>query len=169
MVWLINVFHLQCPEIFFYEPPVDHGPVKAELEYLETHTPIADGKFIAGDHMTIADMSAVACVTFLEPINFDFSPFPKIQEWVAKMKAEPFYTECNACFEDWKVEVKTDEWKRKNEIRMAKKGKSVFKSILTNPDVKAPKSIEADTKWSTFADDISYLFSWHDIKWLGAE
>ena len=100
------------------------------MEYLDTKTPLADGKYITGDHMTIADISSIATLSFLETIDFDFSPYPNVAAWIRKMKAKDFYRECNVGFESFKEEVKTLEWKVKNEQRMIRNNKNVYKSVI---------------------------------------
>ena len=81
--------------------------VNKQLSYLNTDTPIARGVFVAGDNMTIADISLLSSVCFLETVDFDLSDFTNLLEWMHKMKAEPFYTECNAGYEHFKAKLKS--------------------------------------------------------------
>ena len=120
----------QWPEIFLNGPPQDQTNLRKELEYLEKQTPIAEGKFITGDTMTIADIASIVSVTFLEAIDFDYSDYPNLMVWVEKMKAQDFYKECNVGFEKWKQEIKTEEWKIKNEKRVIANGRKVYKSYI---------------------------------------
>lgn len=51
---------------------------------------------MAGNNLTIADFSILASVTFLEVIDYDFSPYPAVAGWLKKLKSElSFYDEIN--------------------------------------------------------------------------
>ena len=125
----ITVF-LQFTQVFLNGPHQDQTTMRSILEFVDTKTPLADGKYITGDQMTIADISLIASLSFLETIEFDFSDFPNVVAWRSKMKAEPFYKEANEGFEAWKEEIKTHEWKVKNEKSITQKGFKVVKSVL---------------------------------------
>jgi len=93
------------PVIFGPERVADQllEDVKDALNALESQTEIKNSKFICGDLITIADFATVCSVTFLEQVKYDFSAWPKINEWVKKCKALPQWEECNIGFEAWKV------------------------------------------------------------------
>ena len=59
------------------------------LRVLETGW-LAKSRFLAGDHLTIADFAAYVEIGQLQPgfTNlFDFEPFPNVRRWLADMKA----------------------------------------------------------------------------------
>jgi len=60
--------------------------------------PLKDGGFIAGDHLTIADLSAYGEIGQLQSqfTNlFDFAPFPNVQRWLAEMHKVRFHDEAH--------------------------------------------------------------------------
>ena len=120
----------QYPVVFLYAPAQDHTAINSELDYLNTKTPLADGKYITGDDMTIADISSIATLSFLELIDFDFSPYPNVAAWIEKMKAKDFYKLCNARYEKFKEDVKTLEWKVQNEQELIRNNRKVYKSVI---------------------------------------
>lgn len=65
----------------------------AALETLENF-PLASGRFVAADHLTLADLSAYGEIGQLQPqfTNlFDFAPYPNVRRWLAEMQALPFH------------------------------------------------------------------------------
>ncbi|CAK9300701.1 unnamed protein product [Gordionus sp. m RMFG-2023] len=65
------------------------------LEYLLNHS-----KYIAGDQMTLADISMFCTVSFLWMLKYDFVEYPKIHAWMEEMKKLPYYKETNQAFND---------------------------------------------------------------------
>jgi len=64
--------------------------VQENLQLLETF--LGQSTYVAGDQLTIADLSVVANVSTLDEGGvIDFSAYPKIKAWLAKMKALPCY------------------------------------------------------------------------------
>lgn len=60
----------------------------AGLRTLEDR-PLANGRYIAGDNLTIADLSAYAEIGQLQPqfTNlFDYGPYPNVQRWLTDMQ-----------------------------------------------------------------------------------
>jgi len=43
-------------------------------------------KYVVGEEMTIADLSAYYEINFLTLINFDFEKYGKIHEWLQRME-----------------------------------------------------------------------------------
>ncbi|XP_016984869.1 glutathione S-transferase 1 [Drosophila rhopaloa] len=93
------------PRIRFIVEPVIYfgvGEVPADrVEYLQKaydgleHC-LAGGDFLVGNQLTIADLSCIASVSTAEafaPINAD--QFPRVVEWVKRVKALPYYKENN--------------------------------------------------------------------------
>jgi glutathione S-transferase len=56
------------------------------------------GVWLCGPAATIADYLGVSFVTLGELIDFDLSPYPNIQRWIAAMKARPAWGETQAAF-----------------------------------------------------------------------
>lgn len=52
-------------------------------------------KYVAGSELTIADLSIFSELTFIEIIDYDFSSFPKIIEWMSLLKELPYHEEIN--------------------------------------------------------------------------
>jgi len=60
--------------------------------------PLANGRFIAGDQLTIADLSAYGEIGQLQPQFtkvFEFDDFPNVQRWLADMQQAPFHDEAH--------------------------------------------------------------------------
>ncbi|XP_042905063.1 glutathione S-transferase 1 isoform X3 [Parasteatoda tepidariorum] len=63
----------------------------AFLEEFLSKTP-----YVAGDHLTVADLSILASLTFAELDDFSYAAYPKITAWLNKMKSEvPDFKEIN--------------------------------------------------------------------------
>ena len=91
-------------------PAPDAKDVHEILTTLDTRGPISEGRYLAGDEVTIADIITASTLTFLEVVDFNYIPYPNLNAWMAKLKAKPFYIECNAGFEKFKQYTKTDEF-----------------------------------------------------------
>ena len=98
--------------MFRGQPAGDSTELCQILKDLDTLTPLAEGKFVACDHITIADLATVVTVTFLEAVDFNMSAYPNIVAWIEKMKALPYFEECNAGFEQFKKRVKAGEFRK---------------------------------------------------------
>ena len=59
------------------------------------------------DAQNIADLIAFHDITMLETLDFDYTPFPKIQKWVARMRQEPYIQKANEQFEASKENIKS--------------------------------------------------------------
>lgn len=68
------------------------------LEVLDRHM-LKGRKFVCGDEISIADYLGAAFVTMGETINYDFTRYPNVIAWIARMKDragwEPAYATCN--------------------------------------------------------------------------
>ena len=60
---------------------------RAAWTVLDTH--LGDRRYIVGERLTIADLSASAYLFFDDEIGVDWSEFPAIAAWLARLKAEP--------------------------------------------------------------------------------
>ncbi|MEJ2374062.1 MAG: glutathione S-transferase family protein [Pseudolabrys sp.] len=54
--------------------------------------------YLCGDQITIADYFGAGIVTLGEVIGVDFSPYPNVQAWIARMKKLPHWDEVNEVF-----------------------------------------------------------------------
>nr|QYA72012.1 glutathione S-transferase [Anoplophora glabripennis] len=64
------------------------------LEFLDTF--LNDSEFVAGDHLTLADLSLVVQISNLEVLKHDLSPYKNIRRWYDKVKVTaPGYKEAN--------------------------------------------------------------------------
>lgn len=53
---------------------------------------LANGNFLCGKDMCIADISCIATLTSMDSFSpIDSAEYPKLVEWVKTMKALPFY------------------------------------------------------------------------------
>ena len=60
------------------------------LKVLDSHM-LAGGPYVCGDQATIADLLGLAFVTLGDLPEYDLSPYPNIQAWVARLKARPSF------------------------------------------------------------------------------
>lgn len=60
------------------------------LKILDGHM-LADGPYLCGDEVTIADYLALSFVLLGDLPEYDFSPYPNIVAWVARMRERPSY------------------------------------------------------------------------------
>ncbi|XP_039749043.1 glutathione S-transferase 1-like [Pararge aegeria] len=88
-----RVKSISFPALFEGVRQVPEKPRNALLEcydFLETF--LTKTKFIAGDNITIADVSivpTVAAASYIVPI--DDKKYPKLQAWFSNMEKQPFY------------------------------------------------------------------------------
>lgn len=79
------------------EPAPSDEQIKAVLEsygFIETY--LERSPFLATDHITLADIAAVATISSLHPfIPVEPEKFPKITEWWEKIKAKDWYQKAN--------------------------------------------------------------------------
>ncbi|KAI1285678.1 Glutathione S-transferase 1, isoform C [Halotydeus destructor] len=67
---------------------------KDKLALLEGY--LSGNKYVAGDTLTIADLSIVAGIGFLKVVNYDLTAYPNIVAWRARLEQGlPFYKEVN--------------------------------------------------------------------------
>ncbi|XP_061389568.1 glutathione S-transferase 1-like [Musca vetustissima] len=75
-----------------YKQQIDD--ILESYEFLEAF--LKENKYIAGDHLTIADFSVVTSVTSLVAFaEIDASKFPKLSAWLKTLEALPYYKEAN--------------------------------------------------------------------------
>ncbi|KAI1285673.1 Glutathione S-transferase 1, isoform C [Halotydeus destructor] len=57
---------------------------------------LSGGKYVAGDALTIADLSVLASVSFLDVASYDLTPYANIVAWRARLELElPYNKEVN--------------------------------------------------------------------------
>ena len=57
---------------------------------------LSNQKYVAGNELTLADLSVLASMTVLEGFNYDISEFKNVTEWNNRLKNElPYYDEIN--------------------------------------------------------------------------
>jgi len=69
--------------------------VQGTLQVLNDHLIGPDKSYLCGDQITIADYFGVCLLTLGEVIRCDFSAYPNIERWLAKMKALPSWGAVN--------------------------------------------------------------------------
>lgn len=47
---------------------------------------LANAKWMAGDHITIADFSILGMITTFKEMNADFAMYPKLNDWFERCK-----------------------------------------------------------------------------------
>ena len=76
------------------------------LGVLDRHMLNGEGPFLSGRaEPSIADYMGVCYVTLGEMTRFDYSPYPRVQRWIAAMKARPGWRAGNAGWEAWRDHV----------------------------------------------------------------
>ncbi|XP_030373540.1 glutathione S-transferase 1-1 isoform X2 [Scaptodrosophila lebanonensis] len=81
--------HAMAPIFYDYQrTPMSQKRVENALEVLETYLQRTGTKYVAGEHVTIADFALISATLCLEAISFDLSPYSLVQKWYATFKAE---------------------------------------------------------------------------------
>jgi len=83
------------PQIFQSKPADPEAAKKVEgaLDYLENT--LKDHPYVAGEHLTIADLSITANLSMLEVKQWDFGKWPKVSGWREKIRKETWYDDAN--------------------------------------------------------------------------
>lgn len=64
------------------------------FEFLNTF--LAGNEYVAGNELTVADLSILATVTTIQVVDYDISKYPNVARWLEKTKAAlPDYEEAN--------------------------------------------------------------------------
>jgi glutathione S-transferase len=79
--------------------PPDEQSLKDGLNFLDRLFPVVDAQlnknnYMAGEKMTIADISLIATIDPCEVAKIDLAPYEHINRWRAEMKQQEFYTKC---------------------------------------------------------------------------
>jgi glutathione S-transferase len=74
--------------------PEKEKKVREALKLLDDS--LANQKYVAGNELTLADLSVLASMTVFDGFNYDYSEFKNITEWNNRLKSElPYYDEVN--------------------------------------------------------------------------
>jgi len=80
-------------ELKSLEPEIEKA-YKEKLAILETI--MGTNKYLAGDTLTLADLSIFAVLSMTEVVSYDLSGFEKVKSWMDRLKGElPDYEEIN--------------------------------------------------------------------------
>jgi len=111
--WFSTQFHEYfCMMVCYPNMGVPHGAppelLQAMMAFGREHAPrwlkvldghiLGDRDYVTGDKASIADFLGLAFVLLGPVAAFDFSPYPNIQAWVARMQARPAYEPTYATF-----------------------------------------------------------------------
>ena len=107
-----NVYPQILPQVAFDNPVVQEAVVARcgqnaakYLKILNDHMLTDDGPYLGGAQPNLADYMGVAYATLGEMTRFDYAPYPRVQRWIAAMKARPGWATANAGWEGWRDHV----------------------------------------------------------------
>ena len=108
------LFDLQIPIKFRLQDPQPQD-VKMLMEHvadLDRRPSMRNGEFLVNNQLTIADISLIVSIAFLECLDISIEEHVHLAKWAAKMKSQPFYIQCQDGWEAWKARTKTEEWRQ---------------------------------------------------------
>ncbi|RWS30527.1 Glutathione S-transferase 1:-like isoform C [Leptotrombidium deliense] len=82
------------PQVFMNKPadPEKEQQLKDKLALLDSF--LAGNKYVAGDTLTLADLSILASVTTIGGFGYDIGAYPNINAWISRLQKElPYYDE----------------------------------------------------------------------------
>ncbi|CAB3221382.1 unnamed protein product [Arctia plantaginis] len=92
-VYFIKLKNVVLPSIFgnYTETPEkSKGEIDDCYKVLETY--LENRKYIAADHLTLADIAVVATTSSMQPIHkLDSEKFPRTAAWLSRLEQEPFF------------------------------------------------------------------------------
>jgi len=112
--WFTTQFHTSfCVMICYPNIGVPHGMSPTQLTdlmaYGHEHAPrwlkvldahmLAGRAYVCGDQVSLADYLALSFVLLGGLASYDFSPYPNITAWIARMQARPSYAPTYAAFD----------------------------------------------------------------------
>ena len=59
---------------------------------------LGDNRYVCGERITIADYLGIAQLTFGEVARLDYSRWPNVAKWIARMKDRPTWGSVNEAF-----------------------------------------------------------------------
>jgi glutathione S-transferase len=75
--------------------------VRRRLDVLDHHLLDVEAPYLGGAAPSLADWLGAAYVTIGELIDFDLARWPRVQRWLAAMKARPSWASAGGAFEEW--------------------------------------------------------------------
>jgi glutathione S-transferase len=72
--------------------------------FAQVETWLTESPYIAGNEVSIADLSALCEITNQRLVNFDLSPYPHIQAWIARLFEIPAVAETHLALDQFKVD-----------------------------------------------------------------
>jgi len=112
--WLSTQFHESfCVMVCYPNMGVPHGMPAPQLRdlmaYGRDHAPrwlkvldqhmLAGQPYLCGDRISIADYLGLSFVLLGRMADYDFTPYPNIQSWIARLQARPSYVPTYAAFD----------------------------------------------------------------------
>ncbi|WP_296595362.1 glutathione S-transferase family protein [Phenylobacterium sp.] len=112
--WFSTQFHEYfCVMVCYPAMGVPHGMPAEQLAQLQAygreHAPrwlkvldqhmLADQPYLCGDRISIADYLGLSYVLLGRLVDYDFSPYPNLQAWIARMQSRPSYVPTFAAFD----------------------------------------------------------------------
>ncbi|MDZ7865955.1 glutathione S-transferase family protein [Acidovorax sp.] len=103
------LYGLAYPQLF---PPYRRRTAEAQQEVLSWAQPRVErllsildadmigpnGRFLVGEHITLADYLGLGILTVGEAVGLDYAPWPNLQRWLRTMKARSAYVSTHAMF-----------------------------------------------------------------------
>lgn len=112
--WFATQFHEAfCVMVCYPNIGVPHGMTPGQYAdltaYGREHCPrwlmvldqhmLVDQPYVCGDQVTLADYLGLSFVLLGGLADYDFSPYPNIRAWIARMQARPSYAPTYAAFD----------------------------------------------------------------------
>lgn len=74
------------------------------LDVLNGHWLGGDNRYVCGERITIADYLGIAQITVGEAVHVDYSRWPNVARWIARMKDRPTWARVNDAFYTYLVQ-----------------------------------------------------------------
>lgn len=103
-----TVSEYMYPQLFQAKPP-DHDKesvMRKTFDYMNRQ--LQGQKYMAGDDMTLADISMATNLALLELRSYKLDQWPLLNAWYQRMKQLPYWAECNAGLYEWKNPMLSD-------------------------------------------------------------
>ena len=92
------------------EELVDKGLAEASelLEALESFY-LRDNPFLCGSELTVADSYVATILCQAEWVDFDFKLWPRLSEWLARVKGQEHWRDVHSTHNDFLLKLKKDQ------------------------------------------------------------